>query len=398
MTPVSRRLILLLALTCGTAVGNVYFPQAITPTIATGLHLEPGTATQVVTAVQFGYAAGIFLLVPLGDRLPHRPLLTTLLTLTGIALLAACAAPSLGPLIGASALIGVTTVVAPLIGPMAAGLVAADRRGAVGGTLLSGSIGGMLLSRALGGALSEWLGWRAPYLLAAALTLTIAACLAHALPTTTPPSTQPYPHLLTQPLRLLRTEPLLRRSCLYQAAVFAGFCAVWTSAAPLLTGPTYHLGAHAVGALALVNAATMLATPHAGRLVDRHGPDAVNRVCLLTVLAAAAILTLATLGGPTGMTALVVGTLALDIGMQSGMVANQVRIYSLRPGIRARLNTAYMTCSYLGGSLGSWTGTQAHTHLGWPGVCALTTLLTTLALTHHLTTRTPPRAPTTSPA
>jgi predicted MFS family arabinose efflux permease len=67
-------------------------------------------------------------------------------------------------------------VVAPIIGPLAAGLVSENRRGVVSGTLLSGSIGGMLLSRTLGGTLGEWLGWRAPYLVAAALSLILAMC------------------------------------------------------------------------------------------------------------------------------------------------------------------------------------------------------------------------------
>src|SRR3981081_3133063 len=99
----SRRLIMLLALTCGVAVGNVYFPQTISPLVASGLHVGPDSAALVVTATQFGYAAGIFLLVPLGDRLPHRPLVVPLLSLTGLGLLAASVAPSLPPLIGASA-------------------------------------------------------------------------------------------------------------------------------------------------------------------------------------------------------------------------------------------------------------------------------------------------------
>ncbi|MFG2357210.1 hypothetical protein [Streptomyces sp. NPDC048521] len=46
----------------------------------------------------------------------------------------------------------------------------------------------------------------------------------------------------------------------------------------LLTGPVYGLGSAAVGLLALVNAVTMFVTPFAGRLVDRRGADAVNRL------------------------------------------------------------------------------------------------------------------------
>jgi predicted MFS family arabinose efflux permease len=375
--------ILALALVCGAAVGNVYFPQALSPLIASGLHVSPDAATGVVTATQFGYAAGICLLVPLGDRLPYRPLLVTLLTLTGLGLFAASAAPGLVPLVVASALVGVTTVAAPLAGPLAAGLVPEERRGVTGGTLLSGSLAGMLLSRTVGGALGDWLGWRAPYVLAAVLSLAVAALSARLLPLTCPPSSQGYVALLAEPLRLLRTELGLRRSCLYQALVFAGFSAVWTGVALLLTGPVYGMGAGAVGLLALVNAVTMVCTPVAGRHVDRRGPDAVNRVCFLVVGASAAVLTLGGLGGAAGVAALVVGTLLLDVGMQSGMVANTVRIQGLRAEVRSRLTTAYMTCAYLGGAVGSWLGTRAYGRFGWLGVCALVAALTAVALTRH---------------
>jgi predicted MFS family arabinose efflux permease len=380
----SRRIALLLAVTCAVAVGNIYFPQAIIPLVAAGLHTSLDAASLAVTATQVGYTAGMFLLVPLGDRLPSRSFLVVLLALTGLGLLTAGCAPTLPLLIAASALTGLTTVAAQVVGPLAAGLVSADRRGAVIGTLLSGSIGGMLLARAFSGSLGEWLGWRAPYLAAAVLTLLLASILARTVPVATPRSRQPYPALLTESLRLLRTEPDLRRSCFYQATVFAGFSAVWTCLTLLLTGPVYGMGAQAVGLLALVGGATMLCTPLTGRLVDRHGPDPVNLVCILAVLVSAAVLTAGAWGDVPGLTALVVGTLLLDVTMQSGMVANQARVYALRPDARSRLNTAYMTCAYLGGSAGSWLGVRAYGRVGWWGVCALVALLTVLALACHV--------------
>ncbi|MGV9885202.1 MFS transporter [Streptomyces sp. NPDC003006] len=377
-------MVLLLAVVCGIAVGNVYFPQAVSPLVGEGLHVSPDTAALVVTATQFGYAGGIFLLVPLGDRIPYRRLIGALLSLAGIGLLGAGLAPGLVPLVVASGLVGVTTVIAPIIAPMAAGLVPDDRRGAVTGTLLSGSIGGMLLSRAFGGSLGEWLGWRAPYLTTAAIALLIALVLSRALPKTTAPSRQSYPALLGESLRLLRTEPELRRSGFYQAMLFGGFSALWTGVALLLTGPTYGLGASAVGLLALVNAGTMICTPVAGRQVDRRGSDAVNLVCIVAVLVAAGLLVLGDLGGAAGLIALAVGSLVLDVAMQSGMVANQMRIFALSDEARSRLNTAYMTCAYLGGSVGSWLGTRAYGAFGWPGVCGLVAVLAALALVRHL--------------
>ncbi|MEV7420130.1 MFS transporter [Streptomyces sp. NPDC089919] len=381
----SRRTLLLLALTCAVGVGNIYFPQAVSPLAGAGLGVGPDAAAATVTATQIGYTAGIFLLVPLGDRLPYRPLLVTLLALCSAALLTAGLAPTLPVLVAASVLVGTTTVAAQLIGPMAAGLAAPGHRGATMGTLLSGSIGGMLLARTFSGTLGERLGWRAPYLVAAAVVVLLAAVLFRALPATDLPRTRrSYPALLAEPLRLLRTEPELRRSGLYQAAVFAGFSAVWTCAALLLTGPAYGLDAEAVGLLALVGGPTMVCTPLAGRLTDRRGSDPVTFLALAGVLLAAVVLLSGGRGGTSGLVALVLGTLVLDIAMQCGMVANQARVYALRPDARSRLNTAYMTCVYLGGSAGSWLGVHAYGRLGWPGVCALMAGLAAVALARHL--------------
>ncbi|MER6816421.1 MFS transporter [Spirillospora sp. NPDC000708] len=378
-----RGVIVLLAVTCGVAVGNVYFPQAVAPAVAAGLGVGAGTAAGVVSAAQFGYAAGIFLLVPLGDRVAHRRLIVVLLAVTAAALAVAGAAPGAGVLVAASAAAGAATVVAPVVGPMAAGLVPASRRGWVSGVMLSGSLGGMLLSRSLGGPLAQWLGWRSPYLVAAALALVLAVVLARGLPVTVPPSGQRYGRLLLEPLALLREEPELRRSCFYQAAVFGAFSAVWTGVALLLAGPRYGLGAPAVGALALVNAATMVCTPVAGRAADRRGADAVSLWAMAGVVVSAGVLAVGCVGGAVGLAGLAAGSLLLDVAMQSGMVANQVRNYGLRADARSRVNTAYMTCGYLGGAAGSWLAARAYGGFGWAGVCGLAGALAAAALVRH---------------
>jgi predicted MFS family arabinose efflux permease len=381
---VPRWVILVLSLACGVGVSTIYFPQAISSLVAADLGVSAGSAALVVTAAQFGYAAGIFLLVPLGDRLPHRPLIVTLFVLTAAGLLAASAAPSLPLLVAASAVTGVTTVVPQIIIPMAAGLVPAERRGAVTGTLLSGLIGGILLARTFSGTLGERFGWRAPYVVAAVVVLALAAILSRAVPRTTPSTRLGYPALIAAPLRLLRTEPALRRSCLYQATVFAGFSAAWTTLTLLVTGPTYGMGAQAVGILGLVGAASMFSTPLAGRLADRSGPDTVSLLAMLGTIASAALLVPAAGGGRAGLLTLAAGMLLLDVAVQSGQVANQARIFALRPEARARINTAYMTCAFLGGSTGSWLGVRAYDRLGWRGVSGLVASLAVVALGRHL--------------
>ncbi|MEU6379027.1 MFS transporter [Streptomyces sp. NPDC046909] len=373
-TDLGRRLPVVMALACGVTVANAYFPQAVTPLVARGLAVSETTATTLATLTQLGYAVGIFLLVPLGDRLPRRPLITVLLAVTSLALLTAGLAPGTGLLFAAGTLVGLATVVPQILLPMAAGLVEPERRGRVIGTLQAGLIGGILLARAFGGVLGEHLGWRAPYLVAAALTALLAVVLGAALPTTVPAVRDSYPALLSDTLRMLRTERKLRRSVLFQITVFGGFSAAWTAVALLVTGPRYGMGTQAVGVLALVGAGSMLFAPAAGKWVDRYGPDRVNLWCVGAGLAAAGVLAAGALGGAAGLLALAAGLLLIDVAVQCGQVANQARIFSLRPQAHSRLNTGYMTCSFLGASAGSWLGTRAYTHLGWWAVCALIAL------------------------
>lgn len=60
--------------------------------------------------------------------------------------------------------------------------------------------------------------------------------------------------------------------------------------------------------------------------------------------------------------------LLLDTSVQCSQAANQARVFALGAQARARLNTAYMTCVFLGGSAGSWLGVRAPTRRwGGPG-------------------------------
>ncbi|MEP7023966.1 MAG: MFS transporter [Actinomycetota bacterium] len=388
----SPRPIYVMALACGVGVANLYFPQAITPLLSAAFHVSDGVAAFVATLAQLGYAAGVFLLVPLGDRLPRRPLITVLFVVVAAGLFLAGTTGSLLTLFIFSAVVGVTTVVPQILIPMAADLAGTRRAGGAVGIVQGGLLGGVLLSRAFGGVLGQWLGWRAPYLVSGALAVLLAVVLAVALPTTAVPSQHRYPVLLGTSVQLFREQPDLRRSCLYQAALFGGFTAAWTSMALLITGPSYGYGTDVVGLIALVGAVSVIGVPFAGRLTDRLGPDRISRIAFIGMAASGALLLTGSLGGAAGLAGLIAGLLLLDVSVQSSQVANQARIFALVPGARSRLNSTYLTCVFLGGSAGSWVGARSYLSLGWPGVCGLVTAAGLIALLRHLLRRPPAAA------
>src|SRR5580704_6969073 len=105
---------MLMAVACGAAVANLYYAQPLLSSIAHQLSVSDGTAGLLVTASQVGYAAGLVLIVPLGDLLERRRLITRTLLVTAAALALTAAAPSF-PLLAVGLLaVGVTSVVAQI--------------------------------------------------------------------------------------------------------------------------------------------------------------------------------------------------------------------------------------------------------------------------------------------
>jgi hypothetical protein len=98
------------------------------------------------------------------------------------------------------------------------------------------------------------------------------------------------------------------------------------------------------------------------------GPARVNALGLS--LTGASLLVAGT-WGMGSVLGLVVSVNLLDGGMQCGQIANQTRIFGLGESIRGRVNTIYMTSTFVGGALGALGGATAWTLGGWVAVCTL---------------------------
>ena len=134
---ISRPLVMLLALTCGAAVANLYYAQPLLHTIARALSVSNGTAGLLVTFTQAGYVVGLALLVPLGDLHERRALITAMLVIAAAGLGLAAAAPSFTVFALALAVLGVMAVVAQIVVAMSSSLAGEHERRVVG-TVMSG--------------------------------------------------------------------------------------------------------------------------------------------------------------------------------------------------------------------------------------------------------------------
>jgi predicted MFS family arabinose efflux permease len=360
----STRLVLLLAFACGATAANLYYAQPLLDTIARALGTSSGTAGLLVTATQAGYVAGLLFIVPLGDLLQRRKLVSLLLVLDAVALAGAAAAPSLGVLAAALALVGVTSVAAQVLVPFASSLAAEEERGRVVGRVMTGLLLGILLARTVSGLVAAIGGWRLVYALAAAAMLILAVVLRRALPAVEPPERIPYPRLLGSVIELVREEPVLRFRMALGFLSMAGFSMFWTSIAFLLSGPHYGYSEAVIGLFSLAGLAGAGIASFAGRAADRGHVLAGTRIAAAATLAGWGLLAL----GERSLPALIAGIVVLDLGVQATQILNQSVIFRLRPEARSRLNTAYMTAYFAGAVSGSAGASLAWERGGWSAV------------------------------
>jgi predicted MFS family arabinose efflux permease len=360
--PLGRPLTFVMAAATGIAVANIYYNQPMLGVIRAEFAGQP--ATQLIpTATQIGYAAGLFLLVPLGDIMDRRRLIVAQFALLAIALVLAAMATTAWMLVASSLVVGATSTVAQQIIPFAAALASPERRGQTVGTIMSGLLCGLLLSRTLAGFVATHAGWRDMFWIGSPLAVIAGSAMAIALPRNHPHVAMPYKNALKSMIELWRLEPTLRSATLVQAALFASFTSFWTILALYLQQPRFALGADVAGLFGIVGVVGIFAAPLGGRLADRRGPQSVALAG--AVIACASWIIFGISGGVIG---LIVGVIILDFGVTSAMVSNQHVVFALHPEARGRLNTIFMTGMFLGGSLGSAGATIAWSLNGWGAV------------------------------
>lgn len=282
---VSRGLVALLALTCGAAVANLYYVQPLLNLFTHALGVSQSAAGLLVTCSQLGYVLGLGLVVPLGDLLERRRLITGVLVGAAVAGAACAAAPSFSVLAAALVALGGLSVVAQIVVPLAATLASPQRRGQVVGTVMSGLLIGILLSRTLSGLIAALGGWRLVFALAAAAMLVLSLALRRGLPIVAASPRLRYPQLLRSVFSLITHEPVLRQRMALGALAMADslYCgprcppARWR-ALPLQRSHHWPVRARRADGLALRTAGGAPGRPWirpvcAGRSVIRHARE-----------------------------------------------------------------------------------------------------------------------------
>ena len=377
-------MVLLLASACGIVVANIYYAQPLIDMIGPAVGLGPHDASAIVSLTQLGYAAGLLLLVPLGDLVENRLLVVLTIAASIPALLLAAVARDGTVMLAAAVLIGLTSVAVQMLVPLAAHLSPEHMRGRVVGNVMSGLLVGILLARPVSSVIANFVGWRAVFLISAAVMLAMLALLRFSLPHRRPHANHHYGELLASLFALPVRIPLLRQRSAYQATAFAGFSLFWTGV-PLLLAHSFHYTQTGIAAFALVGAAGALAAPLAGRMADRGHATGGTVFALVSISLSFLV---AMLGfWVHSVIVLALSGVLLDAGVQTNLVFSQRSIYTLAPEMRSRLNGMFMAIFFVGGAAGSAITSPVFGYFGWVGVCVVGAVLPLLALGYFCAAR-----------
>lgn len=389
--PLNNALILLLATAVGIIVANLYYLQPLLHQMTQDFRIGAASAALLITLIQVGYAAGLVFVVPLGDLIPRRLLVTSIFVISAVTMGIAALLTSFAVFALVTIVIGVSSVGGQIIIPFVADLANPAQRGRVIGRVMSGLLLGILLSRTVSGLVAQAMGWRTMYWIAAGLLGAAAIVLHRVLPIEKPRANVTYRSLVAGSFALLVTERELRRRSWFGALSFGGFSALWTTLSFHLSAAPFHYSNGAIGLFGLFGVAGVVAANVAGHHADS------SRTHQSTIMSATVFL----LGfvvmwfGRYSLWSLALGIMMLDAGMQGMQVTSQSIIYVIAPDARSRINSAFMVCCFSGAAAGSYAAGQLYDAYRWGGLCTLG-IVTGVGLIIPAVSWRPPRPVTTT--
>ncbi|MBB2149545.1 MFS transporter [Pedobacter gandavensis] len=367
----SRTDVLLMAFCTGLIVANIYYCQPLVILVAQEFKVTESHAGMITYLTQAGYALGLFLVVPLGDMFERRKQILMITGLAVASLLLAAMSSSFLWLQIASVLIGASSVVPQLILPMAANLSSDEKRGETIGIITSGLLIGILASRSISGSVGFLWGWRNMYFIAAGICALLMLLMAKRFPLSRPSFTGTYRELMASMWHYVKTESVLREASMINFLAFAVLSAFWTTMVLFLANPPFNFQTMQIGLFGIAGAAGALAAPLVGKLSSGQNPR--KNILIGLILQVGSLVAFYFTGSQLYL--FVTGIILIDIGQQAIHVTNQTRIYALIPEARNRLNTVFMSFSFVGAAVGSAIGLWLWDKGQWPVFCIGTTAI-----------------------
>jgi predicted MFS family arabinose efflux permease len=371
MLPDRRRIAVALAGFC--AFINLYSPQAVLPLLAQEFGVGVADISTTITAGTLAVAFIAPFTGTVADVIGRKRIIAAAMFSLAIPTAMVALAPDLRTMILWRLLQG---LMLPPIFVVTVAYIAEEwpRREAVAVTgiyTLAAGLGGFF-GRFLPGVLADLLDWRRAFMSLAAITLALAAGVAVLLPRERNfVGSEGMRASATHMLRHLRNPQLVATYAVGSGVLFM-FVATFTYVNFLLAAPPFNLSPSLLGSIFVVYLVGAAMAPLAGRLVDRFGRRRVV-VSVIGLWMCGLCLTLI-----SSLPLIVLGlTISAACGFQCQTLATSFVATSAEQGHSSSVGL-YVTCYYLGGSIGGALPGLAWNAAKWPGCVA--TMLVVLIL------------------
>ena len=367
---ISELKLFLFALSSAAVVANGYYIHPLITPVAEEFGVSGATIGLAPALNQIALALGILLLLPLGDRINNRKLVTIFVAGQFLAMLAMALSGSFVTFVVASSLLGFVTIAPYLLPAYVTRRVAPERIGHVTGIMTAGVTLGILGSRVGGGLLGHYFGWRSAYwvgVASMALLVILLPLIMERRRDEKPSGVEPprYGELLRSLWPIMKSLPEVPLGGLIQALSFGLFLALWLAIGLHL--PRNGYGVDTVGYLAIIAIINVFGSPFAGRFADRIGAERARIYFSLAQLVGVCLLPFA----GDNLWLLVVAVIFNTIGGASVDICSRTILFSRAPEIRTRLMTIYIVIMFIGGGISSWLGAATYEYGGWSGISAM---------------------------
>ena len=377
----------LFAICSGLAIGNLYWAQPLLVQITNGFGLSAASGGLLITATQIGYAIGILFIVPLGDFVRRKRLISIVMALSVIALISCALSPSFIILSLSLFSMGIVTISGQIILPLAGDLSKEEERGHIVGIVSSGITAGILFSRFASGIIAGLWGWRSVYIIAAVLNLIMALVIIYVLPEIPRKNKlESYKGLIFSVFTTFKRHKTLFRILLHSGLIFGlVFNIFWTSLTFLLSAAPYNYNTFQIGLVSLAGLTAAVFGIGLGKLQDKGLSVPALGVFIIISL-------ISMIGGylfPDSILAIVIIAAVFSVAVQGISVLSQARLFALSNEERSRLNTVFVVNNFLFGAVGSALASFLWSQGGWAYVMMGTIFISLMALIVWLSSRNP---------
>ncbi|MEV4954358.1 MFS transporter [Paenarthrobacter nitroguajacolicus] len=364
----SRGLLLLLAVVAGFMVSNIYYGQPLLERIGFDLSIPAASIGWVVASSQAGYLVGLVLLVPLGDLVDRRILITVQVAASAVGACGVTLASSQAALLLAFGILGLASSVVQAIVAYTAASSTPDQRGGDIGTVTAGVVSGLILARTVAGGMTDLWGWRSVYVFAAVAAVVLSLAVLRAMPREqTSRGEVRYWQAVSSVVVLTRRNPVFRTRALITMLLFASFGVLWSGMSLLLSGPAWNLPPGVVGLFGLAGLVGILAASKAGAAADRGWGQRVTGISLVALLGSWLALSL----GSWSLLWFIAGIVVLDAAVQAVHVTSQTMIVAGAEESASSIIGSYMVFYSVGSAVGAAAVAPVFDAWGWTGASVL---------------------------